>query len=449
MTSTQFVYDRLSTFKHGVHPEEFKHFTERLPIQRMPFVEEYIIPLTQHIGAPSKSLVDKGQKVKRGQMIAAPGGFVSVGQHSPVTGTVVGVGLYEHPGGGRSPGIKIKADPFSPQIFEPQQEVNWKGVEQKDFLRLIQESGLVGLGGAAFPSHVKFAVPQGKKCQFIIINGCECEPYLTSDHRLMVEFPERLLSGTKILLELLGAEKAYVGIEANKPDAIGILKDHCSGADFPVEVVPLEVKYPQGAEKMLITAVLKREVPSGKLPIDVGTVVANVGTTAALAQYSQTSQPLIERVVTVTGPGIEQPSNLMVPLGTPLAAVIEFCGGLKEETSRILLGGPMMGLVQKGLHVPVIKGTSGILALTDAEIKEIKTYNCIRCGRCIDACPVFLNPSYLGLMARKGLFEEMESMNLMDCMECACCSFVCPSGIPLVQSFRVAKSLLREKKSKK
>ncbi|MBT3783947.1 electron transport complex subunit RsxC, partial [bacterium] len=412
------------------------------------FVPEYVIPLSQHIGAPAVAEVEKGQKVQRGDRIASPGGYVSVAYHSPVSGVVKTVELRDHPCGEARPSIVIEADPFSSQKFQQRGELDWLNMSTPQFISLVQGAGIVGLGGAAFPTHVKIAVPEGKNCRFLILNGCECEPFLTADHRVMLENANSLLYGTRLLAKFLGAQKAYIGIELNKLDAIEILKQKAAEQEYDVEVVPLEVKYPQGAEKMLITAILRKEVPSGKLPIDMDVVVSNVSTTVAIADYFQSQKPLIERVLTVTGPGIRRPANMRVPVGTPIRDVLDACGGLVDETSRIILGGPMMGMVQKSLDVPITKGTSGILALTDREVHELKTYKCVRCARCIEACPAFLNPSQLGLLARKSRFEEMVDASLMDCMECASCSFACPSGIPLVQSFRMAKSYVREKKAK-
>ncbi|MBF0287669.1 MAG: electron transport complex subunit RsxC [SAR324 cluster bacterium] len=436
------------TFKRGSHPEHHKGRTEYLPIERMPFVEEYTLPLSQHIGAPSLPIVQKGQQVQRGEVIAKPGGFVSVSLHSPVTGMVTAVELSEHPNGQMLPAIKIKTDPYSTQCFGKAEPLSDQKRDKAHFISSVQSSGIVGMGGAAFPAHVKFFIPEGKHCQFLVINGCECEPFLTADHRVMVEQAPQLIEGIGILAEFLGAQKTYIGIEANKPDAIVILNELAVQKNISIEVVPLQVKYPQGAEKMLITAVLKQEVPSGKLPLDVETVVSNVGTVIALTNYFTKSEPLVERVVTVTGSGIKRPANLLVPIGTPIQEIINVCGGLNEGATRVLLGGPMMGVAQKNLGGPVLKGTSGILVLTDEEVQEMQLYKCIRCGRCLQACPIFLNPSHLGLLARKGLYDDMAQINLMDCMECACCSFVCPSGIPLVQSFRVAKAILREKEVK-
>lgn len=435
----------LLTFKHGIHPDEYKAFSQHLSIERMPFVEEYVVPMSQHIGAPSQPIVRKGQRVMRGEMIAKPGGFVSVAQHSPVTGTVTAVERAFHPTGQELPAVRIQTDSFSTQYLPASKTSDWKTLDSHTWIPLVQSAGLVGLGGAAFPAHVKFSIPKDKRCHYLLLNGCECEPYLTADHRVMLEQPQSLLEGAEILFNFLGAKKVYIGIESNKLDAIELLTQQAQKMDIPVEVIPLSVKYPQGAEKMLISAVLKQEVPSGKLPLDVETIVSNVGTTVALANFFIRSQPLIERVVTVTGPGIRRAANLRVPIGTPIRKILERCGGVVSQATRILMGGPMMGIAQKSLEVPVTKGTSGILVLTNNDVQELQTYRCVRCGRCLTACPIFLNPSRLGLLARKGLYDEMQEEHLMDCMECACCSFVCPSGIPLVQSFRVAKSILREK----
>lgn len=435
------------TFKHGVHPEEFKELSSHRPIERMPFVKEYTLPLGQHIGAPSKTLVKKGNKVKRGQMIAEPVGFVSVALHSPVDGTVSDIGIFPNQNGQVLPGIKITTDPYSTQQFE-EKPIDLDKLDTQGFINEVQKAGIVGLGGAAFPSHVKLAIPEDKECKYIMLNGCECEPFLTADHRVMVEHPEEIIDGVQILNRFLKAEKAFIGIEANKPDAIENLAKLAATSHFPIEVIALDVKYPQGAEKMLITAILGREVPSGQLPIDLGVLVANVGTVKAISDYFRKGMPLIERIVTVTGTAVNNPANILAPIGTPMNEVIDRCGGISDNATRFLLGGPMMGAVQKTLATPVVKGTSGILILGDNEVKDFDEYSCVRCGRCVEACPMLLNPSIMGLLAKKGLWDEMMDHNVMDCFECASCSYVCPSGIPLVQSFRVAKGFLREKQAK-
>lgn len=436
------------TFKHGIHPSEFKHFTNNCAIERMPFTEQYILPLGQHIGAPSIPIVKIGDKVKRGQRIAEPGGYVSVALHTPVDGVVTNIGLSENQSGQMANCIFIQTDTYSPQLLQTQLPKPPQDMDMKEFLSSIQNAGIVGLGGAAFPAHAKFAVPEGKRIKYLMLNGCECEPFLTSDHRTMVEYSDELLDGVSILNHHIKAEKIFIGIENNKPDAIEILKAKCTESLLNIVVVPLKVKYPQGAEKMMISAILGYDVPSGKLPLDVGVLVSNVGTIAALSTWFRQGQPLIERIVTITGTAIKRPSNLLVPIGTSMQEVIDYCGGIINDAARILYGGPMMGMVQKSLNTPVIKGTSGLLVLTKNEVKDTQEFNCIRCGKCVDACPMFLNPSLLGLLAKKGLWEEMNENHVLDCFECGSCSFVCPSGIPLVQSFRVAKGLLREKKAR-
>jgi len=412
----------------------------------MPFSDEYILPLSQHVGKPSIATVKKGQKVSRGEIIAIPDGFVSVALHSPVDGVVDAVDKFNHPNGQVLPGIRIKTDPFSTQMRK-ENPLDFLSMDEAGFISSLQMAGIVGMGGAAFPAHVKFSLPADKRCQFLILNGCECEPFLTVDHRMMVEFSSELIDGISILQKYIKAEKIFIGIENNKPDAISTLNEEIRLRDVPIEVIPLKVKYPQGAEKMLITAILNREIPRGKLPLDMRTLVSNIGTVIAISNYFRKSEPLIERVITVTGTAVRRPANVLVPLGVSMREVVEYCGGITEDASRILLGGPMMGNVQKNLDVPVVKGTSGILILTEKEVRDITEYKCIRCSRCVDACPLFLNPSLLGLLARKGLWDEMYVNDVMECFECASCSFVCPSGIPLVQSIRVGKSMIREKRT--
>jgi electron transport complex protein RnfC len=436
---------RVATFRHGVHPDELKEATRGLPIERMPFVDEYVLPLSQHTGAPSRPLVVPGDRVARGRMIAAPDGFLSTALHAPVTGTVRSIELRPHPNGVRLPAIVLRADPFDSQQFEPTSRKPHEALSAEETVRHVQEAGLVGLGGAAFPTHVKFRLPDGKRARFVIINGCECEPYLTCDHRVMVERPAEILRGLRIIKHQVGAERGYVGVELNKLDAIDALKQAADGDDA-IEIVPLEVKYPQGAEKMLIDAIFRREVPSGRLPLDLEMIVNNVGTTAALADLFDRGQPLIERVVTVTGPGVRRPANLLVPLGTPLRALLDHCGGLHDDTTQVILGGPMMGMAQKNLDVPITKGTSGVLAF-NRPVSMIQEDPCIRCGRCLESCPIFLNPSRLAALVRHERVEELGTLNVVDCCECASCSFVCPSHIPLVQLMRVGKAMVRQHES--
>jgi len=434
------------SFRHGIHPEENKEETEHLPVARMPFVERYVLPLSQHTGAPCRPVVKVGERVVRGQLVAEPGGFVSTTLHSPVTGRIAAIAPRLHPNGKLTESIEIEADPFATQKLNGRPAVDWRGLSLDDFVSHVQRAGLVGMGGAAFPTHVKYKLPEGKQVRRLVVNGCECEPFLTTDHRVMVERPEAILRGIEILAERLGVEETAIGVELNKPDAIEALKNAIPPGS-KIRVVPLKVKYPQGAEKMLIRAIYGVEVPAGKLPLDVETVVNNVGTMAALADYFDHGQPLIERVVTVAGPGIERPANLLVPVGTPVRAVLDYCGGLTAEAREVVMGGPMMGSPLSSLDVPILKGTSGLLAFTEAEARLPNEYTCVRCGRCVDACPNFLNPSRLGRLARAGRFEDMERFHVNDCMECGSCSYACPSGIPIVQLIRVAKSALRERKA--
>jgi electron transport complex protein RnfC len=449
------------SFAHGVHPDEHKEQTQHLPLERMPFVDRYVLPLSQHTGAPCRPVVKVGQRVERGQVIGEPGGFVSMTLHSPVTGRVTAIAPRRHPNGQMALSIEIEADPYSPQRLSPAPEVDWRSLSIDGFVMHVQRAGLVGMGGAAFPTHVKYKLPEGKRGDRLVVNGCEGEPYLTCDHRLMVERPERILRGIEIIATKLGAKSSHIGVELNKPDAIEALRkaiDAMGGAGFQsasdgqdarptLEVTPLRVKYPQGAEKMLIRALFNEEVPAGKLPLDLNIVVNNVGTMAALADYFDRGQPLIERAITVAGPGIERPANLIVPIGTPVRAVLEHCG-LRRDTRQVVMGGPMMGQPLATLDAPLLKGTSGLLAFTEEVINHTIEYACVRCGKCLEACSNLLNPQRLARLARAGRWDELEQAYVMDCMECGACTYTCPSGVPIVHLIRAAKTALRERKAK-
>jgi electron transport complex protein RnfC len=430
------------TFQHGVHPPESKELTNKLPIRRMPFPAEVVLPLRQHAGKPARAIVKKGQRVERGDVVAESDGFISVPIHASAAGIIKSIELEPHPDGSMCEAVRITVDPYSAQIARTRSVPHWEDLARDDVVKAVQQAGVVGLGGAAFPAHVKLVPPQDNPIDVLIVNAAECEPYLTSDHRVMVEYPERVLKGTRIMMHALGVKRAVIGIEKNKPDAIEALTNALP-LDIDISVLPLTVKYPQGAEKMLIKALTGKEVPSGKLPASVGAVVQNVGTIACLAEVFETGLPLVERIVTVTGPGIRKPANLIIPVGTPLREVIEFCGGLTDDAAEILFGGPMMGIPQPDLDVPVVKGTSGIVVLTKSLLERRRTMPCISCGRCLEACPVFLNPSRLGMLAQAGRTEDMQAEHLADCMLCGSCSYVCPSSIPLSQMFALSKAALR------
>jgi electron transport complex protein RnfC len=398
----------LLSFKHGVHPPENKEITSGMKSRRFPFPKEIILPLSQHIGTPAKALVKVGDRVERGDVIAAAEGFISSAVHATAAGTVKSIELWPHPSGAMVPSIRITVDPNSTQMQRPRIVPRWQDVKEEDLSKEIAKAGIVGLGGAAFPSHVKLCPPKDQPIELLIINACECEPYLTSDHRTMLEQPHDVYEGIRIELKA-------------------------------------QVKYPQGAEKMLIKAVMDREVPSGGLPSAIGAMVQNVATTANVARIFKTGQPLIERIITVTGRGIRKPGNWVIPFGTKLRDVIEHCGGLTEDAEEIVFGGPMMGQGQANLDVPILKANGGILILSKDECKRQDIMPCIRCGKCLDACPIFLNPQLMGAMAKAERYEEMvEEAHLNDCMLCGCCSYVCPSNIPLSQLFIMSKTQLRK-----
>ncbi|MDI3521598.1 MAG: H+/Na+-translocating ferredoxin:NAD+ oxidoreductase subunit [Anaerophaga sp.] len=430
----------LKTFKTGgVHPEERK-ISAGKNIKILPLPKRVAVPTTQHIGAPAKPLVKKGDIVKTGQLIAASGGFVSANIHSPVSGKVFKADEVVDASGYRKPAIIIdtEGDEWDENIDRSDKLIKEIALSGEEIIKKTGEMGIVGMGGATFPTHVKLSPPPGKKCEILLINGVECEPYLTSDHRIMLEKSEELMVGIRILMKALKVNKAVIGIENNKPDAIEKLTNLAAKEDG-IEVQPLKVKYPQGGEKQLIDAVTGRQVPSGKLPIEVGAVVHNVGTTFAVYEAIQKNKPLIERVVTVTGPAISQPSNFLVRIGTPVGQLIEAAGGLPDNTGKVIGGGPMMGKALVNLDVPVTKGSSGILVLPYEQAHRAPVENCIRCSKCISACPMGLEPYLLMIEAEKKLWDRAESDSIMDCIECGSCSFTCPAHRPLLDYIRLGK----------
>lgn len=435
-------------FSRGVHVPEFKETTCHLEVRRLPFAPMLIVPLSQHTGAPAIPIVREGQEVVRGEPIAKAGGFVSVPMHAPATGRVERIALAPSARGDLSLAIYIKPYPAASQeiLYGAPQDIDH--MTRNEIIEAIQETGVVGLGGAAFPTHVKMKLPDGKRVDTVVVNGCECEPYLTTDHRVMVEQPDEVLHGTRIAMKAIGAARAIIGVEDNKPDALAALgRAAQSSTNITVESVP--TRYPQGAEKILVKILLGREIPSGGLPADVGAAVFNVATLAQIGDLLPRRQGLIERVVTITGPGVAKPGNYLAALGTPLRWALEQAG-YKEDATSVVLGGPMMGPAVSSLDIPLTKGVTGVLVLTRSELNgNSRVYPCIKCARCVDACPMQLNPSRLGLLARKDRFAEMETeFHLNDCFECGCCAYVCPSHIPLVQYFRVAKQMNRERKAR-
>lgn len=438
------------TFSHGIHPPENKHFTAHKPIRRMEFPPELVIPLSQHAGAPSQPVVHVGQEVLRGQLLAKAGGFVSVPQHAPATGVIKKFELMPTARGPRTMCIILKVYPGDSQEVRYTQERDVEAMSPKEVAQAVQDTGLVGLGGAAFPTHVKLSPPKGHTVHTVLINGCECEPFLTTDHRVMLEQAPDLIRGTRIFMRALGAKKAIIGTEDNKLDAVEAIRKVLP-ADGSIEVKAVPTKYPQGAEKMLAKALTGLEIPSGGFPSAVGLAVFNASSTAQLGYTLPRSQGIIERVVTVTGPGIGDPGNYIVPIGTPLRFILKKLG-FDGTAQHLIMGGPMMGATVASLDTPVTKGCGGILALTEAHMQgnlSQNSYPCISCGKCLEACPMHLNPSVLGKMAYKHRYQEMaEDFHLNDCFECGCCSYVCPSSIPLVQYFRIAKSSNREQAQK-
>jgi len=436
----------LLTFRHGVHPPEHKTLTEAISVRRMPFPDEVVLPLSQHAGKPARAIVAAGDRVERGDKVAEADGFFSSPVHASCAGSVTEVGLWPHPDGSFKPAVRIAVDRHSVQVPRERLVPHWEGLSHDEIVTAVQEAGVVGLGGAAFPTHVKLQPPADCTIDTLLLNGCECEPYLTTDHRTMAEFPNRVHTGIRIMMRCLGVARALVGIERNKPDAIKAMRA-AAPADLDVTIVPLTVKYPQGAEKMLIKALLDREVPSGKLPLHVGVIVQNVASVATIAEVFETGLPLIERIVTVTGGGVARPGNLLVPVGTKLRDLLDACGGVTSTAREIVNGGPMMGAAQGNLEAPIIKGTTGIVVLTEKEVREQRQYPCIHCGHCLDACPVYLDPQILGQLAKVSRYEEMEGHHLRDCMLCGCCSYVCPSNIPLSQLFAVSKRALAKQRA--
>ncbi len=443
----------MNTFRlGGVHPQENK-LASNSAIELFPLQQKAVVFVSQHLGAPSTPIVQKGDRVKTGQLLAKAEAFICANTHSPYTGVISKIDVATDFNGYKKLAfyIDVEEDEWCEEIDTSEDIVQDIKLSSQEIVERIKDRGIVGLGGAAFPTHVKYLVPEDKHVDYIIINAAECEPYLTSDNRLLLEHTEEILIGIEIMKKAVKVDKAKIGIETNKPQAISALKALIH--KYPgTEVVPLKTKYPQGAEKQLIYALTKREVPSGKLPIEVGCVVNNVGTAFAIYQAVQKNRPLIDNILTFTGKGVTNNKNLLVRVGTSIQAIIDYCGGLPENTGKVINGGPMMGKAMMDLSAPTTKTTSSILVMTNEEASRKKTTNCLRCGKCVSACPMGLEPIQIALLAKQNRWEEAEKECAMDCIECGSCLFTCPAGQPLLDIIRVAKSkigALRRARSKK
>lgn len=436
------------TFKGGVNVPHYKELSEKAPLERAVEPEVVTIPLHQHTGAPCEPLVKPGDEVKVGQKIGQSDAFVSAPVHSSVSGKVKSITPMAIPTGLTVNCVVIESDGENQVHESVKPRGNLEELSSKEIIDIIKEAGITGMGGAGFPTYVKLSPPSDKKIDTIIINGAECEPYLTADHKLMLNEAEKIVFGVKAIMKAVNVENAIIAIENNKPDAIKLL-EKVSENEANIKVASLKVKYPQGDEKRLISATLGRAVPSGGLPMDVGAIVCNVSTTKAIADAVLEGKPLYERIVTVTGNGIKEPKNLIAKIGTPFKDLIAQCGGFNEGSpGKIVMGGPMMGISQFTIDVPVIKGSGGILVLTEEEAKPVPMGPCIKCGKCVEVCPVNLQPLYLSSYSLKDKFDKAEELHALDCVECGGCSYICPAKRPLVESIRVAKREIISKRKR-
>ena len=425
----------------GIHPSDNKQYSKDAAIEAMPLPSVVVIPLAQHIGAPAVACVAKGDKVLAGQVIATAGGFVSSAIHSSVSGTVTAVDAKPDAQGNMKPcvTIAVEGDQWVEGVELDGAVVKNVELTPEEIVAKVAQMGIVGMGGATFPTHVKLSIPAGKKAECLIINAVECEPYLTADYRVMLEKGEELLVGAQILAKAIGVENIYIGVENNKPDAIKALRGLAEGC-VGVEIVPLKMRYPQGGEKQLIAAVTGREVPAPPaLPIDVGAVVCNASTAVAVYEAVQKNKPLIERVVTITGKELKEPRNLLTRMGTPISKLVEMAGGLPEGDVKVVNGGPMMGRAMVNIDSPVTKGCSGVSVYSGKEAHRVEPSACIKCAKCVEACPMALEPYLISKLAKKQMWERLEQENITDCIECGCCQFTCPAGIALLDYVRLGK----------
>jgi Na+-translocating ferredoxin:NAD+ oxidoreductase subunit C len=439
-----------ATFHGGIHPPYNKESTQNRALIVAPVPELVRIPLAQHIGAPARAVVKPGDTVKTGQVIAEAGGFVSVPHHSSISGKVKFIKEFPHPFGGKMPAIEIESDGKDEKVPPMRTPADWRAFSPEDIKNRIKDAGIVGLGGAAFPTHVKLSPPEGKKIRTLLINGAECEPFLTCDHRLMLEKTDEILEGIRIMAYALNVEQIIIGIESNKLDAVEIFRQK-TAKDAKIAIVICEAKYPQGSELQLIKAALDIELPKTKLPMEAGVVIQNVGSAFAVYEAAVNGKPLYERALTIAGDGIIQPGNYIIRIGTLFGDIIKTAGGIRQgigNIGKLIMGGPMMGLAQSTTEVPVIKGTSGILLMPEMKMTKGIPLTCIRCGKCELACPMNLPAARLGLATEFEKYRMAEDLAVMECMECGSCSYVCPSNRPMTQYMRISKAVAIERKAK-
>lgn len=433
---------RLKTFPGGIHPHDHKHYSKAAAITKFPTPNRVIIHLSQHIGAPSTPIVAVGDTVLKGQLIAEPSGYVSLAQHASISGKVSKIAKFLHPSGAMSMGIEIISDGLD-QMVELGNDENFIELDVEILKERIAAAGICGMGGAGFPTHVKLSPPPDKLIDVVVLNGVECEPYLTSDHRLMLERAEEILHGLKLIMKVVGAKKGMIGIEANKPDAITLMEKLC-GREKNLEVVGLKMQYPQGAEKQLIFAATGRKVPAGGLPMAIGVVVQNVGTALAVYEAVRYRKPLIDRVISITGSVVKNPQNYLAPIGTLYSELVEAAGGTTEIIGKAISGGPMMGFALPSLDAAMTKGSSGVVLFSQKEAKSMAEHTCLRCARCVDICPMNLMPSMIANAVKYRDLDMAVKTGLNDCIKCGSCAYVCPAQIRLVQWIDTGKILYAE-----
>ena len=434
---------KFATFRRGgVHPADRKSLSKDKKLERLPFPSELVVSMSEHLGAPAVLTKKKGDTVMRGEVIGSAAGYISADVHSPAAGVITEIRKVRVQSGAIADAAVIKCDPEQPDPWTEKHD--WRSLSPDALLSLVKEMGIVGMGGATFPTSVKLTVPMGKEVDALLINGVECEPYLTSDYRLMIENGDEVLEGVMVAAAIVRPKRIVIGIEANKLDAVEILSAKAAEKGYPVEVMPLKVKYPQGDEKQLIKAILGREVPSGKLPLDVGAVVCNLGSCYAMYEAAVYHKPLIERVITVSGESVNEPKNIIAPIGTKFSELIAYCGGEKDDAVSAVAGGPMMGFAISDEDTPMVKGSGGLLVLP----KMIDDFSapCVLCGKCVQHCPMGLQPNKMFRNIKYGNYQAAMDLGLMDCKECGCCAYTCPSHLPLVQGFKLGKKMGRKKK---